>query len=176
MLLAFGAAGPMSRDEWAASHVALLAGAILLWPAAVQLQALLPRPDRLRSVAGGAVALGLFALAGQFAIDLAVGELAASPAERAGLFSTIRSSPLLALTFYLLGPSLTFVGLFSHGVGLARSRRTLSGTLLMAAVLLIGTASATRPELFLVGYLVLLASLAPLGWRARADRARDPIA
>jgi len=115
----------------------------------------------------GLALLGALTLAGQYAIDLAVAQVAADHAAMADLLTGIAAAPAMAMAFYSVGPAGLYVGLGMLAMGLREARRVPT---LVAIFVVVGVIGAGVGRLMdsgvvtLLGHAVASAGLLPIGW------------
>ena len=153
---------------WTLSHLFLLAGVVLFVPTIAGLRYMLDKKDvKTADIGMGLAILGILALVGQFAIDLAVGQLATSPSEMSSIFKNVYSAPPIILSFQITA-IMFYVGLIMLILLLIRFHLVAqwAGILAMIGIIIVvggafsGTAIAT-----LLGFVSLWAGLVPIGWR-----------
>ena len=110
ILMARSGQGP--DTGWFLSHVFLLIGVGLMIPTSIGIKVILNQVARRVSDIGMTLSFfGGLALIGQFAIDLAVGQLSANQSEMIELFNLLANSPIIALAFQSVGPIVFYIGL-----------------------------------------------------------------
>ena len=110
ILMARSGQGPDSG--WFLSHVFLLIGVGLMIPTIIGIKVLLHKTAGIASDIGMTLAFfGGLMLVGQFAIDLAVGQLSATQSDMIDLFKLLSASPFIALPFQSVGPIVFYIGL-----------------------------------------------------------------
>lgn len=153
---------------WFLSHTLLFPGVVFLVPALAGLRFSLDmRPSQLADFATGLGILGALALAGQFAIDLGVGQLSASQAEMSTLFKRLSAAPIISLPFQFLGPIAFYTGLLILFLLLLRSRiiPVWVGIVGVTGILGIGGGALTgNTFVTLVGFFGLWTGFIPIGW------------
>jgi hypothetical protein len=141
---------------WFLSHTLLLIGATLFIPAITRLTNYLADRSPILTSLGGILAFfGALALIGQFAIDLAVGQIAANQAEMTVAFQSIRAAPAISLVFYTLAPICLFIGLLLIILLLATARLIplWIGMLALLGFIGIGVAvAANSAAIFMAGF------------------------
>lgn len=110
ILLARSGQGPDSG--WFLSHVFLLIGVGLMLPTIIGIKVLLNKTAGVVADVGMTLAfIGGLTLVGQFAIDLAVGQLSVTQSEMIDLFKMLSASPIISLPFQSVGPIVFYIGL-----------------------------------------------------------------
>ncbi len=154
---------------WFLSHILLLAGAALFVLAIAGLAQYLG--EHLRVLAGFAEAVatfGVFALVGQFTIDLAVGHIASNQSEMSAAFQRIQAAPGMNLVFYSLAPICFFIGLLALVLLLTFARLIPRWTGLIALTGFIGiglAVASSNVTIFLLGFAGLSVGLLRVGWQ-----------
>jgi hypothetical protein len=151
---------------WFLSHVFLLISAVLFVPALLGIRSLAgEKSSKTADIDLGLALLGTLALTGQFAIDLAVGQLANSSSEMSRMFDRVYSSLFMALSFQVLGVAF-YAGLAMLIILLLRLGvvGTWPGILTVAGVAtVLGGAFSSLAIIILLGFAVLWAGLVPVG-------------
>jgi hypothetical protein len=153
LLLSFGRDFVLAQQpvDWA--HLLLLAGAV----GGVIGAARLPL-GRLGAAGWVLTALGALAFSGMVAIDLLLWVIPGQPTVDEALDQAL-SSPLVAVPFLWVGPSLFFIGLMLLAAEWV-ARRSRVAVLVLVGLLGIGTGAATGIDgITLVAYVVTLAGL-----------------
>ena len=166
VLLQLASRGPTLG--WSLAHAVLFLGIALFIPAVLRmgcrLRAAQAREGR---VAVRLVLVGALTLGGQYAIDLAVGQLASDTAEMSDLLGRVAAAPALAIAFYMVGPAGLYVGLGMLALGLRASRRIPTWAAGFAVLGVIGAGVGRilgSGAVTLLGHAVLCAGLLPTGW------------
>lgn len=157
--------GPTSA--WTRSHYLLIAGYAALGPATLAIRHHVDGRAVTPDTAGTTcVLVGLPTVWGQLVFDLLAARHASTQQDMHAFFGRVLAQPMLALPFYRVGPPLLFAGLFVQALSLlARSHTRRSGALLSVGIMLLLVGQLRRAyRLVLLGHLLLLGGLAPLGW------------
>lgn len=97
---------------WFLSHMIMLIGVGLMLPTIIGIRVLLLKTTSTVSDLGMMIAFfGGLTLVGQFAIDLAVGQLSVTQSEMIDLFKLLSASPIISVIFQSVGPILFYIGL-----------------------------------------------------------------
>jgi len=162
-------AGQGPDSGWFLSHAFLLSGVALMLPAIAGLRHLLNHHAvKSADIGMGLALLGALALVGQFAIDLAVGQLSANQSEMSSLFKRLSATPIIALPFHVVGPIAFYIGLLMLTFLLLRYRIIPWWTGALAAVGIIGVgggAMTGNALITLLGFVGMCAGFAPIGWK-----------
>ena len=154
---------------WFLSHAFLLSGVALMLPTIAGLRHLLNHHAvRSADIGMGLALLGVLALAGQFAIDLAVGQLSSSQSEMSSLFKRLSAAPIITLPFHVAGPIAFYIGLLILTLLLLKFHVIAwwMGALPAAGIIGVGTGAMTGNALItLLGFVSMSTGFAPIGWR-----------
>lgn len=156
---------------WTLSHLFLLVGAVLFVPTIAGLRQLLNEKDeKTANIGVGLALLGILALVGQFAIDLAVGQLAGSSAEMSSMFKRIYSASMITLAFQIMA-IMFYIGLFTLILSLTRLHLLVQWVgiiAMMGIVSIVGGSFSGVAIAILLGFVCLWIGLIPTGWRILA--------
>lgn len=152
--------------SWILTRLFFLLGVLLFVPAISGLRFLVKKGDsRSADIGKGLAYLGLLALTGQFAIDLAVSQLPGSSTEISPMFGSVYASSPVILTFQILGVFF-YIGLFILMALLIRFHRIpqWAGILALIGIIVIIGGSLTNYGItVLLGFVLLGVGLAPIG-------------
>jgi hypothetical protein len=155
--------------EWFLSHWLLIAGAVFMVPAIIGFRHLLgDHAGAWSDVGAGLAWLGALALVGQFAIDLAVGELSADQASMSASLRRVSSAPGISIPFHVVGPLAFYIGLLMLVILLYRFRviPAWAATLAGVGIVAVGVGSMTGiAGVTLLGFAGMCAGFIPTGWR-----------
>jgi hypothetical protein len=97
---------------WFLSHIVMLIGIGLMLPTIIGIRVLLLKTTSSASDLGMIITFfGGLTLVGQFAIDLAIGQLSVAQSEMIDLFKLLSASPIISVIFQSVGPILFYIGL-----------------------------------------------------------------
>lgn len=168
IVLMVGARGP--NFEWFLSHALLLGGIALMVFTIIGFRQLLGgyRPE-IGDAGAGLTLIGAVTLAGQFSIDLAVGQLASDRAELSALMSEVKSAPGIDLTFHVLGPAAFYVGFLILITLLFMSRTIPWWAAAVAGTGIAGIATGALivgdSRVMLFGFIGTFLGFLPVAWR-----------
>lgn len=163
-----GARGP--NFEWFLSHALLLGGIALMVFTIIGLRQLLGgyRPE-IGDFGAGLALIGAVALAGQFSIDLAVGQLSSDRAELSALIRDVKAASGIDLTFHVLGPAAFYVGFLILITLLSMSRTIPMWAAAVAGVgiagIAIGALIVSDSRVMLFGFAGAFLGFLPIAWR-----------
>ncbi|MGZ9165994.1 MAG: hypothetical protein ACXW4Q_16690 [Anaerolineales bacterium] len=162
-------AGQGPDSGWFLSHAFLLSGVALMFPTIAGLRHLLNHHAvKLADMGMGLALLGALALVGQFAIDLAVGQLSANQSEMSSLFKRLSATPIIALPFQIVGPIAFYIGLLILTFLLLRFRviSWWTGPLAALGIIGVGGGAMTGNALVtLLGFIGICVGFVPIGWK-----------
>ncbi|PWB69893.1 MAG: hypothetical protein C3F07_18295 [Anaerolineales bacterium] len=151
---------------WSLSHVLFLLGVLLFIPAIAGFSRLINKTKPgAADIGKGLAQIGLLALTGQFAIDLAVGQLANDAPGLSSMLGTVYASPLIMLSFQITA-ILFYVGLFMLTLVSIRLGIVPQWAGILTIIGIIGVVGGSFSNLsitILLGFVVLGVGLAPIG-------------
>lgn len=152
---------------WFFSHVFLLIGIGLMIPTIIAIKVLLNKTAGIASDIGIILAFfGGLTLVGQFAIDLAVGQLSVTQSEMIDLFKRLSASPIISIPFQSVGPIMFYIGLLVL-TSLLWKNRVISwqaGTVAGLGVIGMGGGAVTGTALFtLIGFIGIFIGFIAIG-------------
>jgi len=125
-------------------------------------------------IGAGLALIGIATLTGQFAIDLAIGQLATTQADMSALLRQVSAAPGITLPFYLAGPIAFYAGLLILLTLLMRTDHVIgswNGGVAIAGIVAVGVEAATGIAwLALLGYLGITVGLAPVAWQMFTEK------
>ena len=159
---------------WSLSHLFLLVGVILFVPAIAGLRYLLSDKDTKTADIGICLStFGIFALVGQFAIDLAIGQLANNASEMSSMFRSVYSAPLLSLPFQIMA-ILFYIGLFMLILLVTRFHLIPQWAGILAIIGIVGVVGGAFSGIAiatLLGFIGLWVGFIPIGLRILSSQA-----
>jgi hypothetical protein len=165
ILMARSGQGPDSG--WFVSHAFLLLGVGLLLPTSIGIRVYLHKSTGIAADIGMTLAfIGGLTLVGQFAIDLAVGQLAVDQSQMRELFKTLSSSSIIALPFQSVGPIAFYSSLLVLTSLLWKNRVIAwwAGLLACLGIMSVGAGAITGIALItLLGFLAMCIGFLPIG-------------
>ena len=167
ILMARSGRGPDSG--WFLSHAFLLIGVGLILPASIGIRIYLNKVTERAADIGMILAfIGGLTLVGQFAIDLAVGQLAANQSEMRESFKSLSVSPIIALPFQSVGPIVFYGGLLVLTSLLWKNRIVSwwAGLTACLGIISVGGGAITGIAIItFLGFLGMFIGFTPIGWK-----------
>ena len=167
ILIARSGQGPDSG--WFLSHVFLLIGVGLLLSTSIGIRVYLNEFAGTAADIGMTLAfIGGLTLVGQFAIDLAVGQLAVNQSEMVKLFENLSASPIITLPFQSAGPIAFYSGLLVLTSLLWKNRVISWWAGLIAGLGIIGVGGGAITGIAIItllGFLAMFIGFIPIGWK-----------
>jgi len=167
ILLQRSGQGPDSG--WFFSHALLLIGVTLILPAIIGIRVLLNNIAGITADIGMTLGfIGGLALVGQFAIDLAVGQLAADQSEMITLFRSLSASLIITLPFQSLGPIVFYSGLLVLTSLLWKHHIISWWAGLIACLGIVGVGSGALTGIGIItflGFMGMFIGFIPIGWK-----------